>query len=124
MYTSPNIQNQVIDILDAHVQEKILQRVRQAHAYTLIADDVTDCANKEQLSVVLRYVNPEDTCIREDLVTFLECDSGITGQALADKMLGFLSSHKLDPNKMCGQAYDGAGNMSDKSNGAAAVISS
>ena len=99
MYASPDIQNQIIDIFGDHIREKILQRVRQAHGFTLIADEVTDCANKKQLSVVLRYVNPEDNCIREDLVTFLECDSGITGQAVADKMLSFLSSHKVDPKK-------------------------
>ena len=124
LYTSPDIQNQIIDILGDHIREKILHRVRQAHVFTVIADEVSDCANKEQLSLVLRYVNPEDSCIREDFVTFIECDSGITGQALADKILGFLSSHNVDPNKLRGQAYDGAGNMSGKTNGAAALISS
>ena len=69
MYTSPDIQNQILDILGDHVREKILLKVRQAQAFTLIADEVTDCANKEQLSLVLRYVNPKDCCIREDLVT-------------------------------------------------------
>ena len=67
------------------------------------------------------YVNPEDCCIREDLVTFLECDCGILGQALADKMLRF---HNIDPNKLRGQAYDRASNMSGKTNGTAALITS
>jgi hypothetical protein len=30
----------------------------------------------------------------------------------------------LDPTKLCGQAYDGAGNMYGKTNGAAAIITS
>ena len=106
------------------IYEKISITGLGKHVFTVIADEVTDCANKEQHSLVLRYVNPEDSCIREDLVTFLECDSGITGQALADKMLGFLSSHIVDPNKLRGQACDGAGNMSGKTDGAAALISS
>ena len=55
---------------------------------------------------------------------FIECDSGITGQALAEKILCFIQTHGLDPTKLCGQAYDGAGNMSGKKNGAAALISS
>ena len=54
----------------------------------------------------MRYVEPETASIREDLVTFLECESGITGKAFADKMLGFIRNH-LDPSKMRGQAYDG-----------------
>ena len=70
-----------------------------------------------------KYVETETASIREDLTTFLECDSGITGKALADKILGFVRNH-LDPSKMRGQAYDGASNMSGKTNGAAARISS
>ena len=89
----------------------------------MIADEVTDCSNKEQLCIVIRYVEPETASIREDLVTFLECDSGITDKALDDKMLGFIRNH-LDPSKMWNQAYDGGSNMSGKANGAAARISS
>ena len=62
--------------------------------------------------LVIRYVEPETASIGEDLVRFLECDSGITGKALADKMLGFIRNH-LDPSKMPTQAYDGASNMSE-----------
>ena len=60
--------------------------------------------------------------IREDLVDFIECDTGITGRALADKMLGFLQNHGMDLTKLRGQAYDGAGNMSGSTRGAAALI--
>ena len=67
--------------------------MRNSLCYTLIADEVTDCSNKEQLCIVLRYVEPESSSIREDLVTFLECDSGVTGAALADNMLSFVSKH-------------------------------
>ena len=69
---------------------------------------------------MIRYVELESSY---DLVTFMECDSGVTGKALADKMLGFVTDH-LDPSKMRGLAYDGASNMSGKTNGAAARISS
>ena len=71
-YTSPDIQNQVIDILGDHVQAKIFGRVKEAQFFSLVADEVTDCSNKEQLGVVLRYVNPEDLQIREDFVQFIE----------------------------------------------------
>ena len=45
------------------------------------------------------------------------------GQALADKIVGFLLGSGLDPARMHGQAYDGAGNMVGKTNGVAALIS-
>ena len=52
----------------------------------------------------------------------LECDNSITGRNLADKMFNFLHSQAVDLTKMCGQAYDGAGSMAGKTNGAAALI--
>ena len=57
-------------------------------------------------------------------MSFLECDSGISGRALAEMMVDFLRKHSLDPTILRGQAYDGAGNMSGKTNGAAAHITS
>ena len=122
-YTSPNIRNEVIDILGDHVREKSLFEVKEAQLFELIADEVTNCSNKEQLGIILRYVDAEDYTIKKDFITFLECDSGITGEALAKKMLDFLTQH-LDPTKLRGQAYDGASNMSGRTNGAAARISS
>ena len=103
----------MVSILGDHICNIILRKVHSSLWYTLIADEVTDCSNKEQLCIVIRYVDPGTATIREDLITFLECDSGITGKALADKMLGFIRNH-LDPLKMHGQAYDGASNMSGK----------
>ena len=122
-YTSPDIQNQLINILGDQIRDTILRKVRNSLGFAMIADEVTDCSNKEQLCIVLRYVDLETNAIREDLVSFLECDSGLTGQALADKMLGFVTNH-LDPSKLSGQAYDGASNMSGKIRGAAARIQS
>lgn len=57
-------------------------------------------------------------------MTFMECDSGTSGRAVADKMISFLKIHGLDLTKLHGEAYDGARNMSGKINGAAALISS
>ena len=127
--TSYRIQNQILNILGNTVVQKIVHRVRDATYFTVIADEVTDSSNKEQLSLVLRYVSPDNNQIREDFVAFIECDCGITGRALANIILtflsshGFLSSHRLDPSKLRGQAYHGAGNMSGNLSGTAAVIS-
>ena len=74
-------------------------------------------------SAFVLYVEAEAASIREDLVTLLECDSGITGKALADKMLGFIRNY-LDLSNMCDQAYDRASNMSGKTNRAAVRMSS
>lgn len=122
-YTSSCIQNQILDVLGNTVTQKIVARVKQACYYTVIADEVTDCSNKEQLAIVLRYLDTSNNLIHEDFVSFIECDSGITGSALSEKILSFLSSHQLDLSKLRGQAYDGAGNMSGSLKGTAALIS-
>ena len=122
IYTSPDIQNQIIEILGHNVRHKILSKVHKAQFFTIIADEVTDCSNKEQLGIVLRYVDQDSSQIHEDLVTFIECDSGVCGSDLAGYMLGFLRAEGVDLTKMRGQAYDGAGSMSGKTNGAAALI--
>ena len=122
-YTSPDIQNQVINIRD-HILEKILSKVKKAQYFSLIADEVTDCSNREQLGLVLQYISPEDYIILEDLVSFIECDSGISGQILSEMMLDFLRKHDLDTTNLRGQAYGGAGNMSGKTNVAAVRTSS
>ena len=72
----------------------------------------------------MSYVNEDDSQICEDFITFLECESGVSGQAIADMMVSFLKAHGLNPASLCGQTYDGAGNMSGKTNGAAALITS
>ncbi len=65
-YTSPSIQNEVADILGGQIQQVILSRVRRAQFFSIAADEVTDSSNKEQLAIVLRYVDPDDNQIRDD----------------------------------------------------------
>ena len=121
-YTSSVIQNQIIDVLADQIRNKIIVKVQAAKWFTVIADEVTDVSNKEQLSLVLRYVDPDALLVREDLVGFFECDTGISGHALALKIISCLQNFGLDLSKMRGQAYDGAGNMAGSVNGTAARI--
>ena len=71
--------------------------------------------------MVLQYVYPETLLIHEDLI---QCDTGITGRAPADTMTSVISLLGLDLQNLRDQAFDGAGNMSGKTNGAAAIVSS
>ena len=64
----------------------------------MIADEVTDLSNKELLSLDLRYVDHDTGLAREDVMDFLECDTGITGHSLADKITTTLQCYGLDPS--------------------------
>ena len=41
-----------------------------------------DCANKEQMSLVVRYVDAHST-IQEAFLAFVECECGTSGEQLA-----------------------------------------
>ena len=79
MYTSGNIQKHIINVLADQVREKIVRKVKAARWYTTVSNEVTDVSNKEQLIIVLRYIDNESLLIREDIVGFTDCNTGITG---------------------------------------------
>ena len=54
-YTSGQIQNELIDIIGRQIRQYIASQVQQAKWITVIADEVTDASNKEQLSLVVRF---------------------------------------------------------------------
>ena len=121
-YTSNTIQNQIISILADQVIQSIISRVKAAKWFSVIADEVTDVSNKEQLSIALRYVDSAMLLVREDLVGFFECDTGISGRDLPRKITSTLEELGLDLEHLRGQAYDGAGNMAGSVKGTAALI--
>ena len=55
--------------------------------------------------------------IREEFLEFVLCDTGISGQAIADKIKFTLEKLTLDLSDLRGQGYDWAGNMSGKYRG-------
>ena len=121
-YTSSINQNQIIDILADQMRQKIIRKVQGAKWFTVVTDEVTDVSNEEQLSLVLRYVDPDTLLVREDLVGFFECDTGISGRDLAGKITSTLEAFGLDLSNLCGQAYDGVGNTAGSVNDTAALI--
>ena len=94
--------------------------VRKAGFFSVIADEATDTANDEQLSICVRFL--DGGLPHEKFLAFHECQSGVTGEAIADDILSKLAEWQLQPQLLCGQAYDGAGAMSGKSKGAASRI--
>jgi hypothetical protein len=63
-YTSNTIQNQIITVLADQVTTSIIDKVEAAKWFTVIADEVTDASNREQLSIVLRYVDSATLTVR------------------------------------------------------------
>ena len=72
------------------MSQSIISRVKAVKWFSVIADEVTDLSNKEQLSIALRYVDSGTQLVREDLVAFVECDTGISGRDLTTKVTSTL----------------------------------
>ena len=85
----------------------------------MITDEVS---NKEQLSLVLRYIDPDTCLVREDLVVLFKCDKDISGRELASKITSCLQTYRLGLSNLRGKACDGPGNMVGSVNGTAALI--
>ena len=121
-YTWNTIQNQIITVLADQVTTCIVDKVKAAKWFTVIADEVMDVSNREKLCIVLRYVVSATLTVREDLVGLFECATGISGRNLSDKIK---STQQVGLHLSClrGQAYDGAGNIAGSVNGTASLIS-
>ncbi|XP_053398293.1 zinc finger MYM-type protein 1-like [Mercenaria mercenaria] len=109
MYTSPNIQNELIGIIGHMISSQIVNRCNSAGVFGFIADEATDAATMEQMALCVRYVHEDE--VREDFIGFAECAS-TKGEALAEAFLQNLQELGVDLDKMRGQGYDGASNMS------------
>ena len=108
------VQNEMISVLGSSIRDDIIQEIKTANFYSILADEVTDCANLEQLSTVTRFV-------REEFLGFITVKR-ITGEALATALLSWLEAHNLDVSLCRGQGYDGASNMSSNAVGVQARI--
>lgn len=119
-YTSPEVQNEIIDICSEQIKDNILRSCRSCPFFALMADEATDKATKEQLSLCVRFVDGTGA-VREEFLGFVECSS-IKGNELCTKILSFLQEANLDLLKLRAQCYDGASNMSGKYRGVQALI--
>ena len=120
-YTSPTIQNELISILGEQIRESIVNQIPfDAPYFSILADEVTDVSNREQLSLVIRFVD-SDGNIHEEFLGFQNLQR-ITGEAIASSILDTLPQWNLDIKNCRGQGYDGASNMSSSRRGTQALV--
>ena len=93
-YISKTTQNELIKLCGEGISDSIITEVKNSKFYTIIADEAADCSNKEQMSLVLRFLD-KDNNIREDCLKFIHCQEGLNGSELATVLLkGFGFTHK------------------------------
>lgn len=123
LYTSPQIQNELIEICGSIILEKIVSKVNEAKSFTILADETTDISGVEQFSLCARYVemSNERAILREDFLRFVPVKN-VTGEGLSNTLITSCKDLELNLEYLRGQGYDGAGAMSGKFQGCAARV--
>ena len=135
LYTSKQVQNAILHDMASLIKQDIAQRVSKSKIWALMADETTDCKNREHMALVIRYVDEVkgQLIIREDpaglvdvFATLRQLSGGtemcMSGVNLARVITTALTDLKLDNGAMVAQCYDGAACMSSERIGVAAKI--
>ena len=85
----------------------------------IIADEVCDVSNNEQLSLWLCYVHKG--VVKIFLLDFAQVER-ITGKELANTILHILAAWGLPLSQLRGQCYDGSSNISGSRTGCSAIV--
>ncbi|KAL6557316.1 hypothetical protein OROMI_017666 [Orobanche minor] len=118
-YTSPMIQKEILNIISNKVRRMICEEIGGGR-FCLLVDEALDQSHKEQMSVVLRFVNKEGLIIERFFGLVHVHDT--MAQTLKDGIYSLLLHYNLDVKSIRGQGYDGAGNMRGQFKGLQALI--
>ena len=114
-YLSPDIQNELIHLAGLDIKEAILDRAQSSKWLSILADECTDVATHEQMSICIRFVDEESSepIIREEFLGFVKLDRA-DAVSISEAIIGFLKENNLDMNNLRGQGYDGASVMAGR----------
>lgn len=119
LYTSGEIQNEMIHIIASSLREMILEEMQRASFYTLMADGTTDKNGDEIFSIAFRYI--VDGKPVESLLCFEKAEEK-TADALSKLIINQIENHSIDSTKIVSQSYDGASVMSGHIGGVQTLI--
>ncbi|CAN1294723.1 Zinc finger MYM-type protein 1 [Linum perenne] len=118
-YTSPSIQKEILAIIVNKVRGRIREEIGDS-CYSILDDESVDQAGREQMSIILRFVNSRG--ILTERFFALKSVPDTSADTLKQVVCGVLSKYNLQIEKMRGQGYDGASNMSGQFNGLKALF--
>ena len=119
-HTSPGNQNEMLKLMAHHVLRKILANIHSSPFIAVTVDEATDKANKEKLTIVVRWIN-EDFVVSEEFLG-LYCLSAIDAQSIFEVMKDAFLRFQIPLAKLRGQCYDGYSTMAGVKAGVAAKI--
>ncbi|RWR97035.1 zinc finger MYM-type protein 1-like protein [Cinnamomum micranthum f. kanehirae] len=117
--TSPKIQKDIVNAASMETTQAIISELGDA-PFALLVDESRDISMKEQMAIVLRYVD-ERGCVIERFL-LVEHVTNTTAQSLKAAIDAIFSKHGLSITSLRGQGYDGASNMRGHLNGLKTLI--
>ena len=108
-WTSPIVQNEILDIMAEVVLGSIANDVKKCSGYSIIVDETSDVSRVEQDAMCLRFITEGET--RESFIGFYATPS-TEGSVLCELVKNVLGKLELKLDKIVGECFDGAANMS------------
>lgn len=120
IYTSHDIQKQVLHLLAENVREQIRKEVGDSK-FCVLVDEAQDNAYREQMAIILRFVD-DGGYVKERFFAIVSVNN-TNASTLKDAIFHTLAKYNLHICNLRGQGYDGASNMRGSWNGLQALIS-
>nr|XP_022905212.1 uncharacterized protein LOC111417225 [Onthophagus taurus] len=98
-----------------------MKKVKEAAAYSVLADETADISGTEQLSIGMRYFDEETQQVQEMFVGFIELKD-LDAKSIARSIDEFLTKEDLNINKCVGFGFDGCSTMSGKDGVVQAIL--
>ncbi|XP_031247958.1 zinc finger MYM-type protein 1-like [Pistacia vera] len=126
---APSIQKDIINAFAVETINKLISDIGDAFFFSILVDEARDGSNKEhngdgsnkeQMAIILRYVNKR-RCVVECLLSIIHVID-MTDLSLKMGIETLFFKYNFSISRLCGQGYDGASNMRGQFNGLKSLI--
>ncbi|XP_060175786.1 uncharacterized protein LOC132606351 [Lycium barbarum] len=117
--TSPMIQKDIVSACKIETIKAILEELNGDY-FSLLVDESFDVSRKEQMAIVLRYID-RNGFVMERLLDIVHVQD-TSALSLKRAIVNLLAQHSLSLSYVRGQCYDGASNMQGEINGLKMLI--
>lgn len=117
--SSNKIQKDIASAYALETTKAIVEDIGDGY-FSIMVDECRDASCKEQMALVLRYVNKEGYVIERFLGIIHVTDT--CSLSLKEALESLLATHELSMSRIRGQGYDGASNMRGEFNGLKSLV--